>query len=299
MSETVEADLVIDARALLGEGPLWHPAEHLLYWVDIDAHQVHRFDPVQGSDQVFDMGQAVGAICIRQAGGFALAVQDGFAVAGPALGEMEIVALVEADDTGIRMNDGKCDRQGRFWAGTMSYDYVPGAGALYRLDPDHTVTTMLVSVTVSNGLGWSPDGATMYYVDSFAGGIDAFDFDPDEGTITNRRRLVALDEEPRRPAWGRPVPDGLTVDADGYVWVAVYGAGEVRRYDPRGRLEQVVELPVMGVTSCTFGGEDLGELFITTARPPAGAGLGAEPLAGGLFRGRPGPRGLPADTYAG
>jgi sugar lactone lactonase YvrE len=193
------------------------------------------------------------------------------------------------------MNDGKCDSAGRFWAGTMAYDFTPGAAALYRLDRDFKVTTMVNRVTLSNGLDWTEDDRSMYYIDSLAHGIDAFDFDAREGTIGRRRRLVEIPSDSTAPT-GETVPDGMTLDAEGFLWVAVFGSSEVRRYSPLGDVDCIVRLPVCAVTSCAFGGEELTELYITSN---VVFDDGREPLAGAVFRCTPGVRGRPARVFAG
>jgi sugar lactone lactonase YvrE len=180
------------------------------------------------------------------------------------------------------MNDGACDPAGRFWAGTMALDERPGAGALYRLDLDLTVHTMLTEVTISNGIDWSLDGRRMYYVDSPTGRIDVCDFDPGTGAITNRRPFVTVPAE-------AGIPDGITVDAAGFVWLALWGGAALRRYAPDGGLERTVNLPVSHPTSCAFGGPDLDELYVTSARRPLSSDeRSRQPQAGGLLRLRPG-----------
>jgi sugar lactone lactonase YvrE len=189
------------------------------------------------------------------------------------------------------MNDGKCDPAGRFWAGTMALDERPRAGALYRLDPDHSVTKILDGVTVSNGLGWNVSHDVMYFIDSPRQGVDAFDYDRETGNVRNRRRLVDIPKE-------AGLPDGMAVDAEGYIWVALAFGGAVRRYSPTGELDRVVTLPVSFVTSCAFGGRDLMEMYITSGRLTlTEEQLREQPHAGGLFRYRPGVAGLPPSEY--
>lgn len=290
------ADLVLDARARTGEGPVWHAAAGALVWVDIPAGRVHRYYPAVDMDDVVDFGCAIGAAVPRASGGLVLATEHGFAVSEKGADDLVHVApFLEGDDS-VRMNDGKCDRLGRFWAGTMAYDLRAGAAVLCRLDTDHSVHTVLPGVTLSNGLDWSDDGGTMYYIDSLAFGVDALDVDMPGGTVSNRRRLVDIPNDPTSPC-GFTLADGLTVDAEGQVWVAIHGAGEVRRYDPRGRLTQVVELPVACPTSVAFGGEDLGDLYITSGSAHSRAGTSS--ADGGLFRCRPGVRGRLANLFGG
>jgi sugar lactone lactonase YvrE len=283
-----DAELVLDAHAELGEGPVWDDRTGALVWVDIMAGRVHLFDPAGGADRVIAAGRPVGAVALRASGGYVLARDDGFAVTGE--GEVELLAPVEVDVATNRMNDGACDSRGRFWAGTMHLDCVTCTGSLYRLEVDHSVTRVLSGVTISNGIGWSPDDRTMYFVDTPTGGVDAFDYEPEAGTIENRRRLVTIEA-------GAGTPDGLTVDAEGTVWVALWGGSSVRRYAADGALLGDVSLPVTNVTKPAFGGAELDDLYITTAAPDRPGD--DEPHAGGLFRVRPGVRGLPAARYRG
>ncbi|MBW3601200.1 MAG: SMP-30/gluconolactonase/LRE family protein [Actinobacteria bacterium] len=291
---TDEVELVWDAGAQIGEGPVWDAPLRTLVWLDIPRGLVHAWHHDEGPRQPFAVGQPVGAVAPRASGGLVAAVRDGFAFLQPGSGQVSMVADTEGDRPANRMNDGKCDPAGRFWAGTMALDEHPGAGALYRLDPDLRIERMLDGVTISNGLGWSPDGATMYYIDSPTGGVDAFDYDPDTGAVGGRRRVIDVH--------GRPgIPDGLTVDAEGCLWVAVFGGGRVQRHAPDGTLLATVGLPVTQVTSCAFGGPGLDELYITSAREHlSGEALRDQPQAGGLFRHRPdGVVGLPAHEFLG
>jgi sugar lactone lactonase YvrE len=294
MPRRITAELVFDAGARHGEGPIWHPVEHTLDWVDIMAGHIHRYDPRTDRDVVIEVGQPVGAIAPRRAGGYVLAVEEGFGILERS-GKRRIVARVEHAEPARRMNDAGCDTAGRFWAGTMAYDFARGAGALYRLDPDFTVTEMLAEVTISNGLDWTDDDHTMYFIDSLAHGVDAFDFDPKPGTISNRRQVIEIASDTASPA-GSTLPDGMTLDADGFLWVAIFGGSEVRRYSPDGLIDCVVTVPVCAVTSCAFGGEDLSDLYITSNVVFED---GREPEAGALFRCRPGVNGRPARLFAG
>jgi sugar lactone lactonase YvrE len=287
----LSADLVVDAHATLGEGARWDLADRRLYWVDIVAPALHVYDPATDTDRVVPVDRYLGAVAPRASGGLIAAVQEGFATLDPTTGAVDLLTAVHASDSGLRMNDGNCDPQGRFWAGSMALDERPGAGSLYRLDPDGSVVTMLTDVTISNGIVWSPDEATVYYIDTPTRRVDAFSFDPDEGTIRDRRPIVSV------PA-GPGSPDGMTIDADGCLWVALYGGSAVHRYTPNGVLDAVLPIPATATTCCAFGGADLDVLYITTAAKgtPPGA---VEPHAGGLFAVDPGVRGLPTTPYAG
>jgi sugar lactone lactonase YvrE len=283
-----QADLVLDARADLGEGPLWDARSGELLWVDVMAGFVHRFDPETGTDRSFDMKQPVSAIVTRAAGGHMLALRDGFARWDG--DTTTLVAPIEPQRREIRMNDGAVDSRGRFWAGSTHVDHRRGEGALYRLDAPGTAHVMLSDVTISNGIAWSPDETTMYFVDTPTQAIDAFDFDVETGAISNRRRIVKIDSESGSP-------DGLIVDAEGCIWVALWDGWEVRRYDPDGTHVGTVAVPAARVTKPAFGGPDLTDMFITTASPEKPNP--SQPYAGGLFHVRPGVAGLPTHAYAG
>jgi sugar lactone lactonase YvrE len=201
---------------------------------------------------------------------------------------------VEKNVPNNRMNDGKCDPAGRFWAGTMPFDPAPGSqsGAMYRLDKDFQVTKVLSGVTLTNGLDWTLDGQHMYYIDSMTQGVDVFDFDPATGNLANRKRLITIAPE-------QGLPDGMTVDAEGGLWVALHGSGSVRRYMPDGRVDRVVRVPPTMVTCCAFGGPDLTDLYITTMSfGMSDEAKRAQPLAGALFKCRPGVRGRPPNRFA-
>lgn len=272
------------AAGALPEGPHWDAAAGGLYWVDIPAGRVHFVDESGGHRQ-WEAGQPVGAVIPRAGGGLVLAARDGFLALDPATGATACLAAVELDRPGNRMNDGACDRAGRFFAGTKAEDDTPGAGALYRLDPDLAVTRLIAGVTISNGIGWSPDERLMYYVDSPTGRIDVFDYDPAAGTIGNGRPFAQLPD-------AGAFPDGLAVDAEGGVWVALWGGSAVHRYDSGGRLDRVLDVPHVNVTSCAFGGAGLDVLYVTAA-----AGSGA--AEGALYRGPAGIAGLPAYPFRG
>jgi sugar lactone lactonase YvrE len=270
--------------AALGEGPHWDTASGSLYWVDAPAGLVHRLD-LAGDHESWDAGQPVNAVVPRAAGGLVLTARDGFLVMDTATGEVAPLADVEAANPATKMNDGACDRAGRFFAGTMAADESPGQGGLYRLDPDLELTQLRTGVGLSNGIGWSPDETRMYYVDSLAYQVEAIDYDPATGETGRSRVIAPLGQ-------GEVMPDGLTVDANGHIWVAIWGGGAVQRYRPDGRLMEIVKVPAVNVTSCAFGGQDLDVLYITTA---AGPGLAAGPL----FSCRPGPAGQPSHPFRG
>lgn len=265
--------------ALVGEGPVWDARIGRVVWVDIPNNQVFTTDPATGETSVRQLDRAVGVVLPRASGGYVAALQDGFYALSDE-GEPELVAQADAQDPSTRFNDGEIDPQGRFWAGTMGWSAEPGRGALYRLDAGGQVTRMLEGVTISNGLGWSPDGTTMYYVDTPTMRVDRFDFDPVSGDIANRREFVTI-----RHGGGRP--DGLTVDSEGAVWVATWPGYGVHRYLPDGTLDAIIPLPVSNVSSIELGGPDLRDAFITTAwELLSEKEHAAQPLAGSLFHTR-------------
>jgi sugar lactone lactonase YvrE len=286
-------EVVVDAGATIGEGPVWDARQDVIWWVDITRNLVHRYDPNSGHDSTIDVGQAVGAVVPRASGGLALAVQDGFAVMDLETRRLNLIAPIEADRPGSRMNDAKCDTSGRLWGGTMAYDEAPGAGAFYRLDTDHSVVTILDHVTCSNGIGWSPDDRVMYYIDSGAQQIDTFDYERATGSVRNRRKLVTIPAD-------AGVPDGMAVDAEGYIWVAFWGGAAIRRFAPDGSPDRLVEIPAKQVTSCAFGGPGLTDLYITSAREGlAESELRAYPHSGALFIYHAAVAGQPTNSYGG
>ncbi|NUW31179.1 SMP-30/gluconolactonase/LRE family protein [Nonomuraea sp. SMC257] len=287
MTRVSEPEIVAVPPARLGEGPRWDERTGTLLWVDIPRGLVRRLDPSDGSHAVIGVGQPVGVAVPRAAGGLALAVRDGFALLdepawdGAAADGLKVVAPVTAAERpGNRMNDGACDRVGRFFAGTKAEDDTPGAGALYRLGPDRRAERVLDGVGISNGIAWSPDERLCYYVDTLTRRVDVFDYDPAVGRLAGRRTFAEIT---------RGMPDGITVDARGHVWVALWDGGAVLRLRPDGRLDLTVEIPVRNVTSCAFGGPGLTDLYVTTAW---------DGTAGGeLLRCRTSVEGGPANPY--
>jgi sugar lactone lactonase YvrE len=290
---TQEWQLAADAGDLIGEGPAWESARASLLWTDIAGRRIHRLEPASGEVWTRVLPQMAGAVLPRAGGGLALCLQDGVYLTDTDEGELTLLAPVEPDARSTRLNDVKTDRGGRLWGGTMALDASPGAGAFYRIEPDGTVTTIARPVSISNGIEWSPDGDLMYYIDTATQRMDVFDFDPVSGEAGGRRPFIHFDE-----SYG--IPDGMTVDAEGCLWVAFYDGWAVRRFTPAGRLERTLELPAARTTSCCFGGPELDQLYVTSARDGLSeAQLAEQPHAGALFVIEPGVAGLPITPFAG
>jgi sugar lactone lactonase YvrE len=290
--DPIPAAVALRADAELAEGPVWDADASQLIWVDILGRAVHFYDPATGEDRSVTVPEMPGVAIPKRSGGLMLAIGHGFGSLDSE-GRFERVAAAPPGEVPARMNDGNCDSAGRFWAGTVGLNGEPQAGALYRLDPDLTLTRVLDGVTESNGIDWSPDDRLMYYVDSMERRVDVFDFDLDSGSITNRRPFAAVDD-------GDVLPDGLTVDAEGGVWVACWGGAAVRRFAPDGSLEGSVSLPTPNITSPVFGGPALDRLFVTSAREGLSAErLARDPDAGALFVCTPGVGGRPQRTFGG
>ncbi len=290
MTRSLKADCVLELDMVLGESVFWDAGRGCLVWVDILRGEVHELKG--DAHRVHTLPTHVGVAAPRQGGGWLLAVREGFAAFDPEGGGYEVLAAVAVP--GTRMNDGNVDPRGRFFAGSMLDSEEPGGGRVYRLDTDLSVGVVLEPVDISNGIDWSPDGRTVYYSDSGPErAVSAFDFDLDAGAWINRRELARLSER-------EGYPDGLTVDCDGFVWIAVWDGSEVRRYAPDGSLDAVVSVPAPLVTSCGFGGPGLETLYITTARTTLSeAALAAAPMSGSLFAVRPGVAGFARRPFLG
>ncbi|MGQ4385930.1 SMP-30/gluconolactonase/LRE family protein [Streptomyces sp. SAS_270] len=277
-------EVAVREQAALGEGPTWDTARQRLIWVDILGSRVHTYDPASGRRTVMVTEQHVGAAKPRAGGGLVVNLRDGVALYGPE--GQDFRWLHREVVPGRRGNDAAVAPDGTLWAGTMRYDEAAGGGTLSRFSADGTAEAVLDDVAVSNGTGWSPDGRLMYYVDSPTRRIDVFDVGEDQLPV-NRRTLATVEDG---------FPDGLTVDADGCVWVALWDGGAVRRYTPSGELDRVVELPVRRPTACAFGGADLTDLYITTAC----TGLEApHPMSGSVLVLPGAGKGLPQPAFAG
>ena len=275
----------------LGECPIWDERSRLLWWVDSRAPAVQRLDPASGAVTVLPLPETVGSIAFRERGGLLAATQSGIHFFDPASGALTAAARPEAHLPDNRFNDGRCDRAGRFWAGTMSDVRRDPVGSLYRLDANLDCTPLRNAVVIPNSLAWSPDGRTMYFADTNRRTIWTWDYDPASGAATRERVFADT---------GAGRPDGSCVDADGGLWNAEYGAGRIVRYTPAGKSDRTIELPVANPTCCCFGGARLDELYITTARQRlTPEELAQQPLAGSLLCVRPGAAGLPESRFGG
>ena len=273
---------------------MWSVREQALYWTDNLGGVIHRLEPESGSERNFELGQNVMAIGLRKSGGLVLALAKQLAFYEPG-GELEPLMDVEHDKPRNRFNDGKVDRSGRWWAGTMNdIDWDEPSGSLYRLGADLELSRQQHAVICANGLGWSPDAGTFYFGESFRYAIFAYDFEPDAGTLSNRRVFATVDQS------SGAFPDGLTVDAEGGIWSVQNGAGRVVRYAPDGTVTHEVEVPLPQPTSCIFGGRDLDVLYITTSQQNMSPEqLARYPLSGSVFAVRPGMSGVPEPLFAG
>ncbi|NKB60033.1 MAG: SMP-30/gluconolactonase/LRE family protein [Alphaproteobacteria bacterium] len=293
MSEP-EVECIVECANILGEGPIWHPKEQALYWCDNLKPSIQRYDPATGAVTAWPLEKQVGSIVFREQGGVAAGMEHGFCFIYLDSGTIEEIVDPEADLSGNRLNDGKCDRAGRYWCGSMDAALKSPTAALYRFDPDKSCHRMDDGFTVSNGIAFSPDDKVMYFSDSRADTVYAYDFDLASGMIANRRVFISTKDIAGRV-------DGATVDADGFYWCAHIHAGEIARYDPDGALERTIPLPVRHPTMCTFGGENLDTLYVTSSTKFLEPGKAEkQPLAGGLFAVRDvGATGLVEPFFAG
>ena len=277
MTEKITAELASKLECDVAEGPFWDDSEQQLYFVDIVNKQIKIFSSSSTPVETIQFNQEISAVFLDQKSDLIVAARDGiFAASRDGVLETSL-APIELERTSIRTNDAKCDANGRMWVGTMAFDFTPGVAALFSFD-SKVLKEVVPDLTVSNGIGWSLDKKTMYFIDSPTKRVDSFDFDIESGELRNRRPFVLLSDLDA-------FPDGLTTDEDGGVWVALFGGGEVRRFDSQGTLTHIVEIPVKQVTSCCFGGADMSELYITTAQNGMDSdSLVREPLAGSLFR---------------
>jgi sugar lactone lactonase YvrE len=286
-------ECIFDGKHELGEGPVWNREDDRLWWTDIRGPALHAIDPSSGAHASWRMSAPLGSFAFCGGCRLLLALKTRLELFDPAKEDFRPLVDLEPDLPGNRLNDGKCDRQGRFWVGTMQDGEKEPAGTLYRFDADCKATAVRRGITIPNSLAFSPDGQRMYFADTMDGRILCFDYDPVSGSPRDEREFAPLDAAPGRP-------DGSTVDSEGCLWNARYGGSCVVRFTPEGKVDRIVELPATQVTSCAFGGPGLDVLFITTATQfMSRKQREAEPLAGGLFAIRPGVTGVPETPFAG
>ncbi len=293
MSTPDSLEVVVDQPATLGEGPCWHAQEGALYWVDILGKQLCRFCPSSGQDTRWDVGELIGTVAPRQAGGFIVALQTTLADFDPQSGQISPWPDIDPDPR-TRFNDGKCDPAGRFFVGSMDLAESQPIGSLYRVDAQRRVEQIIQGVTISNGIGWSPDRSTMYYIDSPTRQVRAFDYDLDTGDLRNGRIAFELHGD-------EGYPDGMTTDQEGMIWLAHWAGSRVCRWDPsNGKMLQRYDTPAPHTSACCFGGANLDELYITTARKGLTEQELAEyPLSGCLLRLQTDVPGSPTYGFAG
>ena len=291
-----DIECVVDAKALLGESTYWDPKAVVLWWIDIYAKTIHRFDPAIMQDASYALPDYPGCIAVRERGGLVITTSNGFHFFDPETGRLKSIVDPESEMPDTRFNDGKTDRQGRFWSGSMfeAQGKKPAKiASLYRLDPDLSVHRIVEGIGCSNGLAWSPDSRTMYFTDSHTPYVWAYEFDPATAEVGARRAYVDL-------AYMDGIVDGSTVDCDGCYWLTVPFKGKVMRFDPKGKLMRTIEMPTDLPTCCEFGGKNLDVLYVTSAtlrRTPEI--LKDQPLAGGLFALNVGVKGLPLTPFKG
>jgi sugar lactone lactonase YvrE len=294
-TKTTKATPIINRKSVLGEGSLWDSNAGLLYWVDILDHKVFVYNPSTEENKVLDVKSFPSTIVKRESGGAIVTLQNGFATVDLESGEAKIIEECEADLEGNRFNDGKCDPQGRLWAGTMGFNLEEGQGSLYLLSTDGKAQKVLGDISCSNGIVWTKDEKTMYYIDSVTYEVHGFDYNAETGAISNRRTVVSIPKEVG-------LPDGMSIDEEGMLWVALFWGGAVNRYNPEtGELLEIVEVPGADlVTSCPFGGENLDELYITTASCDyKDEDWEKHPNAGNLFKANVGVKGVSSNAYKG
>jgi sugar lactone lactonase YvrE len=286
----VGAECVLDCKAALGEGAVWCDRTQALYWVDILAPALHRYEPASGKERAWLMPEPVGTVALGPDNRVLVALASGLAWFDPETDRLDRFLAIEADRPDTRLNDGRCDHQGRLWVGSMSRGTPEPIGVLYRCTVQ-AATPVRTGIKVPNCTAFNPDGRRMYFTDTPTRIVQTFDLDPETGELSGEREFTTF---PASHGW----PDGATVDAEGGLWVAHWEGGRVSRFTPDGELDRAIRVAAPRVTCCAFGGPDLGTLFITTARHGLGAeALSKAPLSGGLFAVRPGVAGLPEPRF--
>ena len=293
MASDHSIEVVRRTPALLGESPVWSEREQALYWVDIHGCRVHRFDPSSGSDTHWQLAENVGSLGLRSRGGAVLALRSGFHLFDFATGVTTQIVNPIAGMRNLRFNDGRCDRQGRFWSGTVNEKREPGTAAIYRLDAELRSTAMVEGITVANTIAWSPDGTRMYFGCSWERVIFTCEFDREAGTLGERRVFASFGP-------GEGAPDGATTDEDGCLWVAHHDGGRITRFRPDGKVDRVIPMPVPRPSSCSFGGVGYDTLYVTSVSSGLDPNvLRAAPLSGALFALDVGVRGVAEPMFAG
>lgn len=288
-----KVEVIQGTHSSLGEGAIWNHRTNQLYWVDITGKILNIYTPRFGVNRELYVGQMIGTVVPAQSGRVVVALENGFYFLDPETGTKNLIANPEEEMVGNRFNDGKCDPSGRFWAGTMHIDGKPGQGTLYRLDPDTSVHPMIRNVSISNGIVWSLDHNRMYYIDTPTQKVMGYDFDNKTGQISNGKPVIEIPAE-------MGAPDGMTIDSEGNLWICLWGGAALGCWNPEtGELVRKINVPAKNVTSCAFGDADLGTLYITTARiATSDEDLKKFPLAGSLFKVRPGVTGTEAYFFS-
>ncbi len=291
-SPTLKAELVLDAKATLGEGAIWNPTTQQLYWVDIEGKKLYIFDPANRYNREILLNQRIGTVVPTTTGQVVVALQNGIFLLDMESEQLTFITNPEENVAGMRFNDGKCDPAGRLWVGSMGLEEEQGKGSLYRINNNGDTKKMVAAVTISNGIIWSSDHTTMYYIDTPTYEVRAFDYNNETGEIRSPRIIITI-------LASLGFPDGMTIDEEGMLWIAIWNGGIVGRWNPEtGELLQTIQLPAHNITSCAFGNENLDVLYITTARKGlTDAQKEKYPLSGGLFAVNPGVKGVPADFY--
>lgn len=293
MSTVIDAAVALKANAKLGEGSIWSIENQKLYWVDIEGKRLNIFDPVAGENKAYDVGRRVGTVVPVTEAVVLVALEDGMATVNINNGAVDYILNTEVHkEHNRRFNDGKCDPHGRFWVGTLSMDGVQNVSSLYSIDKDLNLSEKISGVSISNGIVWSADASTMYYIDTPTGEIVQYDFDPASGNISNRKLILKIEEQDG-------YPDGMTIDSEGLLWVALWDGFAVINVDPKdGSILKKVNIPAPKVTSCAFGGPKLDKLYITTASVEMSeAELLEYPLSGSLFVADVDATGVPANKF--
>lgn len=290
--DPTKAILAHEIKAELGEGAFWHHQAQVLYWVDIEGKKLHLYNPSKGINQSFDTPSRIGTVVPSSESEAMVALEDGIHILNTTSGKLSLFSEIESDNPNNRMNDGKCDPSGRLWVGSMHLPQTSPEGKVYMVESDGSANVMIDSVTISNGIVWTKDTKTMYYIDTPTGYVRAYDFDNATGAITNERKVIEVPES-------EGFPDGMTIDENDKLWIGLWNGNKVAQYDPlTGKMISSVVVPAHNVTACAFGGPDLDTLYITTARVDMSKEeLDSLPLSGSIFKAVPGVKGVPSNHF--